>query len=535
MGIFAEGPGLTQLGQNLPARLIITVNYELKYCYDLPVPPVLGRKAEILSREDLISKQLGSVLKTQGEQKEILLYLQASAKLIEGGKVDCLSSAPIVELHTEFQAKDFTFSFESHDGLLKRGTVNSASQTVCYKIELTRSMPEFLKIYKNIQAGAYVQRLFGTVKLGENYYVVMQDLEDGKTLASACRDNGLPDTPLARVSLAYDIAKTMAWYHNAQLLLKSVSDHTIVLQELSSGRLAPFLTKLQNARHILEQTTGLKYDVRYEAPEYDRLREHSKYTDIWSALQVWFHTTFRPRSGQKMRITPNCARANLPGDVNASGLSNLGSARDLIEQCWSRNPLLRPTAASAADILLDLRVQLSLRGAAEAEQASKPKGEATVEEYKPIQFNNTCKAEAKKADNDDADNLDHRKIEEAINAALAVVVHARKLNEKKQAFQQSEEHLSKDQFRLLSDKGGDRSPVENFLIGAVIFWNVCDVVQEEIESARIVGLALSAEGMRAHTSITYLQSAAETGYTEAYLELFKAHATLAREFRSKSF
>lgn len=203
-----------------------------------------------MSREDLISKQLGNVLKTQGEQKEILLYLQASAKLIEGGKVDSLSSAPIVELHTEFQAKDFTFSFESQDGLLKRGTVNGVSQIVCYKIELTRSMPEFLKIYKNIQAGAYVQRLFGTVKLNENYYVVMQDLEDGRTLVSACRDGGLPDTPLARVSLAYDIAKTMAWYHNAQLLLKSVSDHTIVLQELSSGRVAPFLTKLQNARHV---------------------------------------------------------------------------------------------------------------------------------------------------------------------------------------------------------------------------------------------------------------------------------------------
>ncbi|KAK4068917.1 hypothetical protein Trihar35433_5496 [Trichoderma harzianum] len=502
--------------------------------------------AEILSREDLISKQLGNVLKTQGEQKEILLYLQESAKLIEGGKVDSLSSAPIVELHTDFQAKDFTFSFESQDGLLKHGTVNSASQIVCYKIELTRSMPEFLKIYKNIQAGAYVQRLFGTVKLGENYYVVMQDLEDGKTLASACRDNALPDTPLARVSLAYDIAKTMAWYHNAQLLLKSVSDHTIVLQELSSGRLAPFLTKLQNARHILEQTTGLKYDVRYEAPEYERLREHTKYTDIWSlGVIIWqcltglvpynIFTEVGAEDKDYTKLREALDMANLPGDVNASGLSSLASARDLVEQCWSRNPLLRPTAASAAEILLDLRVRLSLEGAAEAEQASKPKGEATSEEYKPIRFNNTCKAEVKKVDNDDADNLDPRKIEEAMNAALAVVVHARKLNEKKQAFQQSEEHLSKDQFRLLSEKGGDRSPVENFLIGAVIFWNICDVVQEEVESARIVGLALSAEGMRAHTSITYLQSAAETGYTEAYLELFKAHATLAREFRSKSF
>ncbi|KAL7962116.1 kinase-like domain-containing protein [Trichoderma compactum] len=508
--------------------------------------------AEILSREDLVSQQLGSVLKTRGTQKEIVLYLQASAKLVEDGTTDWLSSAPIVELHTEFQEEDFTFSFESQDGLFKRGAVNNVGQVVCYKIELTRSMPEFLKMYTHIQAGAYVQRLLGTVKINENYHVVMQDLEDGKTLASACRDGGLPNTPLARVSLAYDVAKTMAWYHNARLLLKSVSDHTIVLQELSSGRIAPFLTKFQNARYILQQITGFKYDVRYEAPEYERLKEHSKYTDIWSlGIIIWqcltgqvpynISTEVGAEDEDYAKLREALDRAHLPGDVNASGLSSFGSARDLIAQCWSRNPLLRPTAASAADILLDLKVQLSmststaLGDATEAEQASKPKGEALGEEDMLRQLNNTGEAEVKKANDDDTDNLDHRKIEEAMNAALAVVVHARKLNEKKQAFQQSEEHLSKDQFRLLFDKGGDRSPVKNFLIGAIIFWNVCDLVQEEIESARIVGVALSAEGMRAHASITYLQSAAETGYAEAYLELFKAHAALAREFRAKSF
>lgn len=191
------------------------------------------------------------MLRTQGEHREILLYLQASAKLVEKGNAGQLSSAPVIELQTEFEEKDFvSFLSESQDGMSKRGTINNIGQVVCYKIELTRSMPDFLKIYKNIQAGAYVQRLFGTVKLKENYYVVMQDLEDGQTLAAACRDGSLPSDPLSRVSLAYDVAKTMAWYHNAQLMLKSVSDDTIVLQELSSGRLAPFLIRLQNARHV---------------------------------------------------------------------------------------------------------------------------------------------------------------------------------------------------------------------------------------------------------------------------------------------
>ncbi|KAM0079749.1 hypothetical protein ACKRZS_008110 [Fusarium odoratissimum] len=530
-------------------------------------------EAEILSREDHVSKQLGSVLKTQGEQKEILLYLQASAKLVED---DQLSSAPVVELHTEFKEKDFIFVSESQDGNPKRGTLNGVGQVVCYKIELTRAMPEFLKIYKNIQAGAYVQRLFGTVKLKENYYVVMQDLEDGKTLASACKDGGLPDTPLARVSLAYDVAKTMAWYHNAQLLLKSVSDDTIVLQELSSGRLTPFLTKLQNARHILEISTRLKYDVRYEAPEYEKLREHSKYTDIWSlGVIIWQCLTglvpykLSTAVGVKDKDYANLRKALdegvPPGDLNASDFSSFRNARDLIEQCWNKNPWLRPTAASAADILLDIRVQLSIstpdtpeEDVAETEKAAEPKSEATAdEEDKPGQPDDPSVAEEKKLDESDVKTPDPGEIEEVINAALAALTHARELNDKendkeddkeyekkrdkkkdkkkakKQEFHQSDQCLSKDHFQLLFDKDSDRSPVENFLIGAIIFWNLSDAVQEEVESAGVVALALSAEGMRAQTSIQYLQSAAEAGYAEAYLELFKAHAVLARELRDQ--
>lgn len=208
-------------------------------------------KAEILSREDNISGKLGDVLKLQGEQKDILLYLQKSTQLIEKKRAEKFSSASILGLKTDFEPKDFvSSSFKSDDASIKRGTIDGVGKVICYKIALTSSMPEFLMIYKNIQSGAYVQRLYGTVKLQDDYYVVMQDLDDNQTLAAACQDGGLPDTPLSRISLAYDLAKTMAWYHHAQLLLKSVSDHTVVLQQLNSGRLAPFLTKLQNARHV---------------------------------------------------------------------------------------------------------------------------------------------------------------------------------------------------------------------------------------------------------------------------------------------
>jgi hypothetical protein len=34
--------------------------------------------------------------------------------------------------------------------------------------------------------------------------------------------------------------------------------------------------------------------------------------------------------------------------------------------------------------------------------------------------------------------------------------------------------------------------------------------------------------------LSYLEAAAQKGYEEAYLEMFKAHAALAREFKARS-
>lgn len=102
-----------------------------------------------------------------------------------------------------------------------------------------------------------------------------------KTLGQACRDRTLPEGLLERIGLAYDLAKTTAWYHRAEILLRSVSDDTIIPKKISSGNMVPFLTRLKNARHILEQTTSIVYDTRYEAPQFGKLHEHSRFTDVW--------------------------------------------------------------------------------------------------------------------------------------------------------------------------------------------------------------------------------------------------------------
>lgn len=215
-----------------------------------------------------------------------------------------------------------------------------------------------------------------------------------------------------------------------------------------------------------------------------------------------------------------------PGDLNASDFSSFRNARDLIEQCWNRNPWLRPTAASAADILLDIRVRLSvftsdspMKNAMETEKAAEPKTERIADaKDNSGQLDAPHVLEVNNFDESNVKIPDLAEIKEVLNAALAAVTHARELNDKerdkvddrehenkrgkkkdnrktrRQEFHQSDQQLSKDHFRLLFDKDSDHSPVENFLIGAIIFWNLSDAVQEEIVFPGVTTLALSAEG-----------------------------------------
>lgn len=142
---------------------------------------------------------------------------------------------------------DIKFDYGASNG---RGCINGVGAVVCYQIPTLSFTQKNLEVYRNIQAGAYVQRLYGTLEVNSRYYAVMEDLEGGTTLARACHGGALPRTMLERIGLAYDLAKTMAWYHKAELLLRSITDTTVILRELSSGKICPFLTRLHNSRHV---------------------------------------------------------------------------------------------------------------------------------------------------------------------------------------------------------------------------------------------------------------------------------------------
>jgi hypothetical protein len=121
---------------------------------------------------------------------------------------------------------------------------------VCYKIFVTASTKRNLDIYKDLQYSAYIQRYFGVAKIGDGWYAVMEALNTQNTLNNACLQKKLPTTLPQRLSLAYNVAKTMAWYHKADLCIKSVSDQTVVLQAAPSGGENAIIIHAEHIRHV---------------------------------------------------------------------------------------------------------------------------------------------------------------------------------------------------------------------------------------------------------------------------------------------
>lgn len=78
-------------------------------------------------------------------------------------------------------------------------------------------------------------------------YAILEDLDGCDTLAEACKGNRL--SYLDRLSIACKVAKTVAFYHAAGLVLKSIADHTIVLKRLETTNV-PYSVGVQNIREV---------------------------------------------------------------------------------------------------------------------------------------------------------------------------------------------------------------------------------------------------------------------------------------------
>lgn len=468
---------------------------------------------EILSREDACIQSVNTGRQEIKSQTEILTELKQEAHKdpISGlGKPRC----------------DFSLNSNSNivfdsSATIGRGHINGVvGAVVCYQIPVESFTQKNLDIYRNIQAGAYVQRLYGTLETNNRYYAVMEDLEGGMTLAQACQENTLPQTLLERASLAYDLAKTVVWYHQAELLLRSITDTTVILKTLPSGKVCPFLTRLHNSRHIATVTSGIECDARYDAPEYGTAlrtqREHSKYTDIWNLGTIIWQCIFgHSPYGISNEVLPSAEgyfndlgkieeamkQGSLPGAFE-EGYEAL-ELSDIIRRCWKKDPILRPTAATVAQDLLYIKTRLSFSIA--AQESDDGRSLATLP-----------------------------RVEESQAGAWKAIKEARELNKNSLIPVQPNLKSAASDFNLLLNEDDEQGPVTSFVLGAMIFWNLTDDFQwQDIYGDTVFpSLAMSSHGKRAELALTYLELAAQNGYNEAYVEISKAHKLLAGEFKA---
>ncbi|KAH8689275.1 hypothetical protein GQ44DRAFT_720472 [Phaeosphaeriaceae sp. PMI808] len=77
----------------------------------------------------------------------------------------------------------------------------------------------------------------------------MKDLRKAPTLAGAIQDGKLPQSTLERLGIAHEVAKTVVYLHSVEVLVKRLSDKTVLLTS-ENGTFKPYLTDLENARLV---------------------------------------------------------------------------------------------------------------------------------------------------------------------------------------------------------------------------------------------------------------------------------------------
>ena len=117
-------------------------------------------------------------------------------------------------------------------------------------MKIGRSGSRHVEIYKRISVGALVQSFYGICERNGKKYAVMEDLRNQPTLAVAIESKLLPNDGSTRMRIAYDLANTIAYLHSVGIIIKSMSDDTVVLRRLDGGTFQPCLTNLETARMV---------------------------------------------------------------------------------------------------------------------------------------------------------------------------------------------------------------------------------------------------------------------------------------------
>ncbi|KAH8753766.1 kinase-like domain-containing protein [Hyaloscypha sp. PMI_1271] len=409
---------------------------------------------------------------------------------------------------------DLTITFTDTEHNRGKSHIEGIGDVVCYEIEPSKLSYATIQVYQKLQSGAFIQHYHGISQNGNRLYAVMEDLDNFDTLADMYQDASRFFSLEERLVLAQDLSRTVAWYHRGEVILKSISDGSIVLKKSTKGGYRCFLKGTEKARSMYEPSSLGDFDVRYEAPEYHHFGladdTHSSYTDIWGlGTAIWqiisgkfpWDTTRpvlagHPGNSDILRVRSALSSGKLPGNLELDSLP--AAIKDLVADCWHPDPMLRPPAFSIFRTLQDLSVSISSPG-------------INISAILPASIHPVP-----------ADSI----LGETLKKAWAMICESRKAHQGKGKL--NEEEL----VTLLSDEVPWTS-LRYFVVGAVIWWDLAAKYPENILRAERTSCQLGTEEWRAYSALQFLQSAAIGGYQEAFLEMYRAHAWLARELKAR--
>jgi hypothetical protein len=140
----------------------------------------------------------------------------------------------------------------------------------------------------------------------------------------------------------------------------------------------------------------------------------------------------------------------------------------IIVKCWSFDPAIRPTAASVSNALLSNIEKLSLPKEPNLNYGQQPAPDSGSHALNVSDFE-TC--------------------------AIGAIKIARQINDKSATFRQSSSIVDSGEFKTLLDSDDLSDPVSAFIIGAVLFWNLCESFPE-METGHALALFHDEEGKR---------------------------------------
>lgn len=145
------------------------------------------------------------------------------------------------------------------EGSIGRGQVAGYGDVECRRLDDSTVSRQALQLYQDFQRGAHVQTIHGVAEINKEKYVIMQDCSGLQMLQSWLNDGNRELTLSDRVHIAYDVAQSVAWFHEGGLVVKFLTDTSIRLTDGQNCRQQPVLTSLQYARCVSTQDTTCTY------------------------------------------------------------------------------------------------------------------------------------------------------------------------------------------------------------------------------------------------------------------------------------